>query len=301
MTRHVPVMTREAVQHLGVRSGDCVFDGTVGSGGHARAICTRLGADGTLIGADRDREAIKQTRKTLTKADCSAETCLQTADFRTVKSVISDCGESEIDSALLDLGFRSEQLESGRGFSFQEEAPLLMTYKHPDDVTDDDTTARDILNDWDQESITQILSGYANEVYSEQIASAIVNHRQNNTFTTTTDLNHVIKQTVPEGYRKGRRNPATKTYQALRMAVNDEVRALEEGLRNIFELLAGGGRLVVISFHSVEDRIVKQFFAEMAAVGRAVNRTESPITPDSSETDFNARAHSGKLRSLHKQ
>ncbi len=300
MTDHVPVLTHAVIRKLSLSSGDVALDGTVGAGGHARAICARLKDEGSLIGIDQDRSAIEQTENTLQKADCQAATCLQVGNFRHADALAQDCGFETVDAALLDLGFRSEQLTDQRGFSFQEDAPLQMTYKHPDDLTEEDLTAQEIIQNWSQEAIEQILSGYANEPYSEDIAEAIVKTRADKTVKTTKQLVEIIKQAVPHGYTTGKRHPATRTFQALRMAVNDEVRALEDGLEVITSLLANGGRFVVISFQSVEDRITKQFFEQQAAVGNGSHLTSNPIRPKDSETNFNARARSAKLRCFQK-
>lgn len=300
MTDHVPVLTHAVIRKLSLNADDVVLDGTVGAGGHARAICARLQDEGGLIGVDQDRSAIEQTKKTLTKADCQATTCLQIGNFRHADALAQDCGFETVDAALLDLGFRSEQLTDERGFSFQESAPLQMTYKHPDDLTEEDVTAQRVLQNWSQEAIEQILSGYANEPYSEDIAEAIVETRSEKAIETTKQLVETIKQAVPHGYTTGKRHPATRTFQALRMAVNDEVRALEGGLETITSLLADGGRFVVISFQSVEDRITKQFFEQQAATGNGTHLTSNPIRPNDSETNFNARARSAKLRCFQK-
>lgn len=300
MTNHIPVLAHAVIRKLGLSSDDTVLDGTVGAGGHAQAICARLGADGTVIGIDQDSDAITQARKNLRAADCQAESCLQVGNFRNADTIIKDCGCTNVDAALLDLGFRSEQLHNQRGFSFQEDEPLLMTFKHPDNLTEDDETAQDVLNDWSESALEQILTGYANEPYSEEIAAAIVASRQQDNITRTKELVSIIKQATPVGYHKGKRHPATRTFQAIRMAVNDEVRALEEGLESILSVLTPGGRFVVISFQSVEDRITKQFFDQEESVGRGKHQTDKPIRAESSETDFNARARSAKMRCFQK-
>lgn len=300
MTEHIPVLTHAVIRKLHLSSDDVVLDGTVGAGGHARAICARLGEQGSLIGIDQDKSAVKQTRKVLSESGCKAGICLQIGNFRNAEELVSDCDEDGLDAALLDLGFRSEQLDAGRGFSFQENAPLLMTYKHPDDLSEDDVTAKSIVQDWSREALENILSGYANEPYSEQIAEAIVSRREVQQITTTKQLVEVIKSAVPSGYLQGKRHPATRTFQAIRVAVNDEVRALEGGLETITSLLVQGGRIVVISFQSVEDRITKRFFNQQSDIGVGSHLTQKPIRPKESETDFNARARSAKLRCFQK-
>ncbi|PSO45770.1 MAG: 16S rRNA (cytosine(1402)-N(4))-methyltransferase [Parcubacteria group bacterium SW_6_46_9] len=299
MTRHKPVMLREAVSKLALSSGDCVFDGTVGSAGHTRAICARLDF-GRIVGTDKDRQAIQEARKTLEKSQCSLNYCLRIANFQGVETIMKACGVEKFQAALLDLGFRSEQLESERGFSFQHEAPLLMTYKDPDTLTKHDVTARDVVNTWDKQTLVDILSGYADETHAQEIAKEIVSRRQSGWLETTTDLVEAVKTAVPSGYARGGRHPATKTFQAIRMAVNDEVRSLTYGLKDIFTALSATARFVVISFHSVEDRIVKRAFSQWVEAGKALSIGNQPITPQQPEIDTNPRARSAKLRCIEK-
>lgn len=300
MTNHVPVLSQSVIKFLSIRSDDVVLDGTVGAAGHAQAICTQLADTGHLIGIDKDRKATEQAKDKLAETDCQAQTCLRVGSFADAQSIARECGSESVDAALLDLGFRTGQLAASRGFSFQREDPLLMTYKHPEDLEDDDLTAQAICNEWSQESITQILEGYANEDFASQIAEAIVSAREQQPITTTTDLVEIINEAVPPYYRRKGRHPATKTFQALRMAVNDEVRTLEAGLQEVFALLEAGGRLVVISFHSVEDRIVKRFIDEKQSENKAAAVTSSPVRPDESEVSFNPKSRSAKLRCLEK-
>lgn len=299
MTKHVPVLSKEVLEFLDIDDDDTVLDGTVGAGGHARGICAQLTAAGTLIGIDKDRAAVQQTRDTLASAGCTADVCLQIGDFAHADQLVADCGVSSVSAAMLDLGFRSGQLVSGRGFTFQRDEPLLMTFKAAEDLTEDDLTARQIVNEWSKATLEKILDGYANERYAETIAEAIVQRRAQQPIETTGDLVTVVKSAAGRSHRSGSRHPATQTFQALRMAVNDEVRTLERGLRVLFSLLDTGGRLAVISFHSVEDRIVKQFFATQSGQSGKII-TDSPVTPDTEEVGFNPRARSAKLRCLEK-
>jgi len=301
MTRHTPVMLRKAVSKLALSSGDCVFDGTVGSAGHTRAICARLEGSGRIVGTDKDRQAIKAARKTLHNSECSTDFCLRVADFRDISAVATTCGVADFQAAILDLGYRSEQLSADRGFSFQKEGPLLMTYKDPETITSRDITARDVVNTWSKQSLVDILFGYADEQYAKEIAEEIVARRESEWIETTTDLVDAIKEAVPAGYQSGRRHPATKTFQAVRIAVNDEIRGLEEGLENIFAMLSSGARFVVISFHSTEDRIVKNFFRRKLESNQGNIIGDQPITPDQHETDHNPQSRSARLRCLQKQ
>jgi|AntRauTorckE6833_2_1112554.scaffolds.fasta_scaffold07975_3 16S rRNA (cytosine1402-N4)-methyltransferase len=298
MTKHIPVLLPEVLSELDLQSGETVLDGTVGSAGYSLAITTSIGAEGTLVGIDADASAIAAAKEKL--ADSESRVCLQVANFRTTKSVLRKCEVKKLDAAVFDLGFRSEQLEMNRGFSFQENAPLIMTFTHPDDVTDADVTAYDVVNDWERESIVSILEGYGNERYAGQITNGIIAARENGPIETTDDLVRIIKNSVPLHYRNGRRHPATLTFQAIRIAVNDEMNALKEGLHAAFEALVEGGRLVVVSFHSLEDRMTKNFFADLSTDGLAVKNTERPITASEEEISFNSRSRSAKLRSVTK-
>jgi 16S rRNA (cytosine1402-N4)-methyltransferase len=204
-------------------------------------------------------------------------------------------GEVRPDAILLDLGFSSDQLESsGRGLSFQKDEPLDMR------LSGRGITAAEILNSWDEHAIELILRGFGGEKYSRRIAGAIVRRRELTPFETTTELVETIISSVPASYRHGRINPATRTFQALRIAVNEELTALEEGLAKGFEHLAIGGRFAVISFHSLEDRIVKNFFRDKAKLGNAKLINKKPITPSKDEIEGNPRARSAKLRVIEK-
>lgn len=298
MTRHVPVLLPEVLSVLDVSGGDTVFDGTVGSGGHAKALCAAVGKEGVVVGTDLDKQAIVQARQAL--KECEATLCLQVENFRNADRALEECGVDKLQAGLLDLGFRSEQLEMNRGFSFQKETPLLMTYKHPDELEAKDLTAERIVNEWKVSSIKNLLEGYANERYSEEIAEAIGSHRKHDRIETTKDLIEIVKAATPAHYHAGSIHPATRTFQALRIAVNDEIQALHEGLEKIFSRLDIGGRLAVISFHSVEDRTVKQIFNSWQEDGVVTVLTDTPVTPKEQEVDYNPRARSGKLRAVKK-
>ncbi|MBM3261060.1 16S rRNA (cytosine(1402)-N(4))-methyltransferase RsmH, partial [Candidatus Kaiserbacteria bacterium] len=203
-----------------------------------------------------------------------------------------------IDKALFDLGWSGYQLSAGRGFSFLSDEPLLMTYVK--DITSETLTAREIVNEWEEQSLIDIIAGWGEERYARRIAAAIVERRDQKPFETARDLGEVIKACVPSVYRYGRIHPATKTFQALRIAVNDELGSLQEGIASAYQMLAPGGRIAVITFHSIEDRIVKQTFVEWekAKTGRRI--TKKPIVPTPEELAHNPRARSAKLRVIEK-
>jgi len=249
MTKHVPVLLPEVLTYLDVKSGETILDATVGSAGYSLGITTSIGPKGTLVGIDADAGAVRDAKEKL--KDYEGRTCLQVANFRTLLAVLEMCEIRGLDAAVFDLGFRSEQLEMNRGFSFQENAPLIMSFTHPDDLVETDVTARDIVNDWSQDSLLSIFEGYGNENFARRIAQGIISGRKKKPIETTSDLVRIIKNSVPLHYRNGRRHPATRTFQAIRIAVNDEMNALQQGMKGAFKSLKNHGRLVIVSFHSL--------------------------------------------------
>ncbi len=208
-------------------------------------------------------------------------------------------GIPKIDGALFDLGISSMEIgESGRGFSFQYDEPLLMTLENP--ITETTLTARDVVNSLPEKELADIIYKYGEERFSRPIAKAIVTARRRAKIDSSLQLAEIIAEAVPKGYRNGRINPATKTFQALRIFVNDEFGAIEEGLSGAWNLLTPGGRIAVISFHSLEDRIIKNFFKDKAKdSGRLL--TKKPIVPTRAEIIKNPRSRSAKLRIIEKQ
>lgn len=299
MNRHLPVLLPEVIDMLALSASNTVLDATIGSGGHSSSICAEIGQTGTLIGLDADKVALATAQETLEK-NCEADVCLQKTNFRYLDQALKDCKVEEIDAALFDLGFRSEQLSAGRGFSFQTNEPLVMTYTHPDDLDASDLTAKTIVNEWQRSSLVNVLRGYGNESFAEEITDAVLEFRKAQAIDTTKDLVEIIEQAVPSWYQNARLHPATRTFQALRIAVNDEFGALSEALKQAFTALRSGGRLAVISFHSGEDRKVKENFSSWVDAKEAEFVTDGPLTPEQSEIKHNPRARSSKLRCLKK-
>lgn len=294
---HKTVLLNESVDALNLKPGKVVVDCTLGAGGHTEEICNRFGHDVKVIGLDLDQDALNRSEKRLEALDC--DTTFHLSNFRNFDTVLEDLNINEVDGFLLDLGFSSYQIEdSGRGFSFKRDEPLAMTLKR--DVTETDITAEMIVNNWSEESIANILYGYGNERFSRRIAREIVLSREKMPIKTTNDLVVIIERAVPFFYKKGRIHPATKSFQALRIAVNDELGALEEFLEKGFKHLKSEGRMAVISFHSLEDRIVKNFFKKKKEEGEAIVLTKKPIIPEEDELKENPRSRSAKLRTLQK-
>ncbi len=291
---HRPVLLHEALELLVIAADDTVVDATLGGAGHAQAIAKVLGKSGTLIGIDADHDAILRGRELLAEAKPTVH--LVEANFRDLSAQLEKLGITHVDKILFDLGWSSFQLGAGRGFSLKADEPLLMTYsKEPGALT-----AQKIVNEWGEESIADVIFGWGEERYSRRIAKCIVERRASKPFTTARELAEVIYAAVPPRYRFGRIHPATRTFQALRIAVNDELGSLSQGLRDGWQKLSPGGRIAVVSFHSIEDRIVKQTFKQWEEEGEGKRITRKPVAPGPEELKDNPRARSAKLRVIEK-
>jgi 16S rRNA (cytosine1402-N4)-methyltransferase len=290
---HLPVLLHEAIENLAIQPNDVVIDATLGGAGHSKSITDRLSEKGTLIGFDLDVDAIERARSAL--AGAKARVHLVESNFRNLGRELSNLGIRQISKALFDLGWSSFQLEVGRGFSFLKDEPLLMSYSKSPSLT-----AATIVNTWEETSIADILYGWGEERYSRRIAKMIVERRLQKPFETSRELAEAIKESVPASYRYGRIHPATRTFQALRIAVNDELGALESALLSAWDLVLPGGRIAVITFHSIEDRIVKQMFVKWEKSGAGKRMTKKPIVASESELQENPRSRSAKLRVVQK-
>lgn len=287
---HETVLLREAVDALDIRPGDVVVDGTVGGAGHFNAIQNHLSPEGTLIGIDADREALIRAESVLTENGPAVH--LVEDNFRNLEAILDRVGVTEVDKILLDLGWSGFQLGGNRGFSFQQEEPLLMTYG----ARERGTTAADFVNTATEEELSQVLFEFGEERFARSIARGIVEARKKERILSTDALVSVIKASTPEWYHHRRIHPATKTFQALRIAVNHELDALREVLHAALRRTASGGRIAVITFHSLEDRIVKNMLRDAAHEGMGTVLTKKPIVPSEAELKQNPRARSAKLR-----
>ncbi len=295
--KHVPVLLDEVIDSLGLHPGETFLDGTLGSAGHSSEVARMFGESVRIIGLDRDREAVERSRTKL--SSLSKNFLLEVESFKNLDKVLEKNGVEKVDAILLDLGISSDQLEeSGRGFSFQKDEPLLMTMA--ESSKEGELTASIILNTWDESALELILRGFGEEKASRKIARTIVERRETKPFKTTKDLSDAVESTIGRGWL-GKINPSTKTFQALRIAVNEELSALQIGLKKGFEVLNSGGRLAVISFHSLEDRIVKNYFKELGGANLAQILTKKPIVPSEQEKDENPRSRSAKLRVVEKK
>lgn len=298
--QHEPVLLAEVLDLLAPRSGGRYIDATLGLGGHAEAILSASSPDGRLMGIDCDELALREAARRLAAAQDRLELVL--GDFGDMAQLAQGRGWSGVDGILMDLGVSSPQLDDPtRGFSFQQDGPLDMRMSRSGELT-----AAEIVNQWPEEEISRILWEYGEERYARRIARAICQDRP---FARTSELAEMVARVV--GGRRERIHPATRTFQALRIAVNDELGALERALPQALDLLAIGGRLVVISFHSLEDRIVKQFVRREASdcicpprlpvcvCGHSAQLrplTKKPITASQEEVARNSRSRSAKLR-----
>jgi 16S rRNA (cytosine1402-N4)-methyltransferase len=253
---HLPVMLEEVLALLTPRAGESFLDGTLGGGGHARRILEASAPDGRLLGLDRDPTALRRAAEVL--APFGQRVVLRHRNFSEASEMLAELEWQGVDGMLLDLGVSSFQLdESQRGFSFRSDAPLDMRMDQSSG-----RTAADIVNNLDAEDLTRIFREYGEERWAGRIARRIVRTRQESPLSTTRELAELVRDTVPGGRVPGRIHPATRVFQALRIEVNGELEHLHQGLSRAIDLLLPGGRLLVISFHSLEDRIVKQFFQE---------------------------------------
>jgi len=292
---HESVLLHETIEGLDLKPKDVVVDGTLGRAGHSIEAFAKE-KEIFLIGIDRDEDAIRESLKKIEAAGIDEKHFkLFTGNFRDLDKFLKQAGKDLADKIMLDLGLSSPHLDSsGRGFSFRQSEPLIMTMEKV--AREDSFTARDIVNTWAEEDIANVLYAYGDERYSRRIAKAIVERRQTKTIETTDDLADIIFGSVPALYRHGKIHPATKTFQALRIAVNDELGSLKSGLQVGLNNLNIGGRIAVISFHSLEDRIVKNFMKEAEKNGLGKSLTKKPIIPTDAEIERNPRSRSGKLR-----
>lgn len=291
---HKTVLLHEAVDGLNFEPGDIVVDATFGSGGHAQEIISRLDKDGIYIGIDADETAFAGATLPSTKATVH----LVNDNFKNITEILSSLQIEKVDAILADLGWRMEQFtDGGKGFSFNKDEPLYMTFGNPKEYL---FTAHDIINDWDEETLANIFYGYAEERYAKRIAKAIVTKRKSTIISSTQELVEIIKSAVPKSYCNKKVHPATKTFQALRIAVNDELKTLEEFINASLIKLEIGGRLAIITFHSIEDRIVKHSFRSIKQAGKGILVNKKPITPTKEEQIENKRSRSAKLRVIEK-
>lgn len=301
--KHEPVLLQEVLTGLALQTGETVLDATLNRAGHAVELAKKVGKTGVVIGIDADSVALTEAREVLKRAGVSAKVILLNGNFGNLDALLASVNVEKLDAALFDLGLSSQQLaESGRGFSFQRsDEKLLMTFAV--EGGESALTANEMLNHWREETLADIIYAYGDERFAKRIARMIVERRKEKKLETVGELVELIKRAVPAWYRSDARRLhfATKTFQALRMAVNDELGALRAGLDAVWKKLdKRDGRLAVISFHSLEAKIVKDFSQERAREKTGEILTKHAIKPSRSEVLQNPRSRSAQLRIIRK-
>lgn len=303
--KHRSVLLKETVNNLKIKPDGVYVDGTLGGGGHASAICESLTPEGLLIGIDRDSDALDAAKTRLSSYPCRKE--FIQSNYSDIKYVLAGLGMDKIDGAVLDLGVSSFQLDNKeRGFSYMQDAPLDMRMSK-----DDIFTAYDVVNTYDERELFRVINRYGEEKWASRIAKFMIEARQTKPIETTFELVDIIKAAIPASARRDGPHPAKRTFQAIRIEVNDELGQLEGAIEEFCDCLAPEGRLCVITFHSLEDRIVKDI------INRRVNPctcpkefpvcvcgkvpdikkiSKKPIIPSAEELEDNPRSRSAKLR-----
>lgn len=308
--KHTSVLFDECMEGLNIKKDGIYVDGTMGGGGHSSGICSRLGEEGLFIGIDRDEDAHRAAQARLAEYPCRK--IFVQSNYSDIKEVLVELGIDHIDGALLDLGVSSFQLDNPeRGFSYMQDAPLDMRMNQQDDLT-----AYDVVNTCDARELKEIISKYGEERWAARIAEFIVKKRKEKPLETTAELVDVIKAAIPAAARRDGPHPAKRTFQAIRIHVNDELGQLERAIDAFCDVLAPKGRLCVITFHSLEDRIVKDIIAgrvnpctcpkefPVCICGKKPDIKKisgKPIVPTPEELEANPRARSAKLRIAEKR
>jgi 16S rRNA (cytosine1402-N4)-methyltransferase len=290
--KHVPVLLSEVLEFLSLRPGKNILDLTLGGGGHADAILEATAPGGKLFGVDRDEWALARAMERL--AAHSGRLVTVHNSIGEVQKTFEALGDVRVDGVLIDCGVSSFQLDDPqRGFSFSQNGPLDMRMDRTQDLT-----AAKWLDRVHESELADVIYQYGDERHSRRIAKAIVTAKKKGLIGGTADLAEVIRRAVPAGARQSRIHPATRSFQAIRIAVNDELGQLKAGLEYLLKTLPAGARIVVIAFHSLEDRIVKDVFRAAAKENRVLLLTKKPVVPQEQEVRENPRARSAKLRAL---
>ncbi len=287
---HTPVLLNEVLKYLDPKPGSFIIDGTVNGGGHAEAIIRRIAPGGMFLGIDWDQQILRKTEAKFGHVP-DVSVLFQNGNYADVQNVLRDRKLPKADGLLLDLGFSSEQLEeSGKGFAFMKDEDLRMTY------AENEPPVKKILKELSERDLAKILFAYSGEKFAMRIARAIKAREKKKAIETSGELSELIKQNVPTGYERGRIHPATRTFQALRIYANRELENIRSILGKVADILKPQGRIVIISFHSLEDKIVKQEFRELAKKEMLEILTKKPIRANEEEIARNPRSRSAKLR-----
>lgn len=302
---HVSVLLNETVDGLNVKPDGVYVDATLGGGGHAYEVCRRLGSKGRFIGIDQDADAIKAAGECL-KGFGEKVTIIR-SNYRDMKPQLQNIGVDKVDGIVIDLGVSSYQLDTAeRGFSYRVDAPLDMRMDQRQKMT-----ARDIVNEYSESELYRVIRDYGEDKFAKNIAKHIVAERRKNPIETTGQLNEIISHAIPMKFRKTSGHPSKRTFQAIRIELNHELDVLRESLDDMIEMLNPGGRICIITFHSLEDRIVKSAFRKnenpctcpshfpvcvCGKISKGKVITRKPILPSEAETESNSRSKSAKLR-----
>lgn len=308
--KHTSVLYDACMEHLNIDPKGIYVDGTLGGGGHASGICGALSAEGTLIGIDRDSDALRAAEERLAPYSCKK--LFVQSNYADIKDVLDQLGINEINGALLDLGVSSFQLDNQeRGFSYMKDAPLDMRMSQ-----DDSFSAYQVINTYKEKELTEVIKKYGEEKWASRISRFIADSRREKPIETTGELVEIIKAAIPASARRSGPHPAKRTFQAIRIEVNDELGQLARAVSEFCDVLADQGRLCIITFHSLEDRIVKDIFNKRAnpctcpkefpvcICGKKTDIkkvTGKPIVPTDEELEKNPRARSAKLRVIEKK
>lgn len=303
--KHTSVLLQETVDGLNVKPDGIYVDGTLGGGGHSYEICRRLGEKGSIVGIDQDAAAIEAAGNRL--KDFGEKVTIVRSNYCDMRSRLQELGIYKVDGIVLDLGVSSYQLDTAeRGFSYREDAPLDMRMD-----TRQSMTAKDIVNDYSQKELCRVIRDYGEDKFAANIAKHIVMARSKGPIETTGQLTEVIRAAIPMKYQKKTGHPAKRTFQAIRIELNRELEVLRDSLDDMIDLLNPGGRLCIITFHSLEDRIVKSAFRKnenpctcppdfpvcvCGKVSKGSIVTRKPILPSQEELEYNSRSKSAKLR-----
>jgi len=298
LTVHKPVLLKEVIESMNLKEGDIVFDGTLGGGGYSEEILKRISEKGILIGTDLDSNALKKVEERLKKY--KNQKYFFQKNYAQIDEILEELKIENLNSATLDLGISSDQLEEiQRGISFKNlDNPLDMNLTDKEELKK--LTAEEILNEWSEESIADIIFYYGDERAARKIAKAIVEQRKEKKFQKVGDLVELLEKEIGHFYKNKKIHPATKTFQALRITVNDELGNLKIALKKIIKFLKSGGRFSVVTFHSLEDKIVKEIFREFEKEGVLKRVNKKVIKPSDKELRENPRARSAKLRVVEK-
>jgi 16S rRNA (cytosine1402-N4)-methyltransferase len=296
LAKHDSVLLPEVLEALQIQPSDTLIDATVGGAGHFKSFLELLNGSGTLIGIDADPLALERAKAVLAAepraVGARPQVHLVEDNFRNLSAILDALKIDRVDKILFDLGWSGFQLAENRGFSFQADEPLLMSYA----THAEQETAADIVNKYSEEDLSDLIYSLGEERFARSIAKAIVTERKHTHLLTTADLVRAVELGTPAWYHHRKTHPATKTFQALRIAVNDELGAIREGLASAIARVAPGGRIAVITFHSIEDRIVKGIFKDSAHAGRGTLPSRKPVVASYTAVRENRRARSAKLR-----